>query len=537
MQPSSECRMMIYWRSGFSRLAAACCLLPGLATAGAIETSYRHARGLIVRSIDSMGVQSWLQQPTALMIEARGTLDWGAEHQGYEPGQPTPAAYLEIWAWDPTTGRLGREYRQERPGGAVERVREIYPSPGEQLVWSIDQAEVLRFTGEELRASRERNRRRFPPLLLSEALEQAAALRFTGRYGPFDSVQMRTRDQESLSLFFGRESRQLRWVEYLTDLPTFSDSTVSWTFSDYRSVPGVGSLPHRYGIRVNDEVYLDMRVTRVSMDAAEVDAFLDLPRELFEPGLRPISTSLPPWAGAHVEAAGDGVYRIANLRRGFHMLFVEFQDFLLAIDAPSGYPLLNELPAGSVTPGQSESAMSRHALRLMEETLPGKPLRHLVLTHFHSDHAGGLLAFAGRDIDLLASASEVDSIRAFLGKSHTLCEAEVPKNSFRITGIEQRHVIADESQRVEIFDLGASPHSAHMLVAWLPEQGILWVADLVSNPDAGAGGTFNARLEGWLDRQQIEPALILTAHGDGHSHQRHALRVDAQQTFNSPRDP
>jgi glyoxylase-like metal-dependent hydrolase (beta-lactamase superfamily II) len=526
--------------STLSRLAAACCLLPGLATAGAIESSYRHARGLILQSIDSMGVESWLEQPTPLLIEARGTLDQDAEHQGYAPGQPTLAEYVETWAWDPTTGSIGREYRQERPGGSIEQVRELYPSPGEQIVWSMNPAKVLRFTGEKPRASRDRNRRRFLPLLLGEALEQAAALRFTGRYGPFDSIQMQTRDQESLSLFFGRESRQLGWVEYLTDLPTFSDSTVSWKFSDYRPVPGVGSLPHRYGIHVNDKVYLDMRVTRVSTDAAEVGDFLSVPERLPEPEPRPTATSLPPWDGARVQAAGAGVYRIANLRKGVHMLFVEFEDSLLAIDAPSGYPLLKELPAGNVTPGHNESALSRHAIRLMEKTLPEKPLRHLLLTHFHSDHAGGLLAFAGRDIELLASTTEVDSVRAFLGKSHTLCETQAPEEPFRITGVGQRHVIADDSQRVEIFDLGANPHSAHMLVAWLPKQGILWVADLASNPAGafpGTGKVLNAQLQQWLSRQQIQPALILTAHDDSHAHPRHALRVDAQQTFNSPRDP
>jgi len=41
-----------------------------------------------------------------------------------------------------------------------------------------------------------------------------------------------------------------------------------------------------------------------------------------------------PGAAREIE---PGVYLVPNLRPGFHMFFVAFEDFVLAVDAPSGW--------------------------------------------------------------------------------------------------------------------------------------------------------------------------------------------------------
>ena len=74
-------------------------------------------------------------------------------------------------------------------------------------------------------------------------------------------------------------------------------------------------------------------------------------------------------------------------------MFVEFEEFVVAVDAPVGYPLLNELPASDVAPGPTADWLSRRYLELIREAVPDKPVRYLVLSHFHNDHAGGLRAF------------------------------------------------------------------------------------------------------------------------------------------------
>jgi glyoxylase-like metal-dependent hydrolase (beta-lactamase superfamily II) len=527
-------------RTWLALLLSGSFLVSGSAAAGAIESSYRTARKVIDGSIASMEADRWLGRPVPLLMEASGTFFQGAEHQGYAPDEPTPAPFAETWAFDPASGAVGREYRQQRPDGTSEWMREIYPGGDELLLIDLNVQRALRLQGSHIARGRDRNLRRFPPLLLQEARRNPRALRSMGRYGPFDSVQAQTRHRESLSLFFGRESRTLGWVEYLADLPTFGDSTVSWKFSDYRPVEGVGRLPFHYGIFVNEATLTDMTVQRIVTDPEKVRAFLALPDGIARPESRVIPDNWSPMSRAGVEQIGDGVYRIANLRTGFHTLFVEFDTFVLMVDAPTGYPLLAELPAGDVMPGYTEMALSEHAIGLVREAVGDKPLKYLVLTHWHNDHAGGLLAYADLHPKLLVHASELEAVRTFLGSEHTLCPYERPASTFTLESVNKRRVISDGSQRVELLDVGENPHTAHMLVVWLPRQKILYVADLLTGSDGTPDeqhADLNRHFLMWVERRHLKPAVIVTAHGDGFVYPESRPLVASQQTLMSPKDP
>jgi len=462
-----------------------------------------------------MQAEPWFAQPVPLMIVASGTLFMGAENQGFAPGEPTPTMFHETWAYDPGTGLLGREYRHARHDGTKEWTKEIFESDGAR--WYVDMASGNAFYQSSSLAGDARDAvlRRFPSQLLKEALIHPESLRAIGRYGPFEGVQALTGADASLSLFFGRESKMLGWVEYLVDLPSFTDSTVSWRFSAYRPEAGAGMVPYEYTVHINEAVHLDMRVNSVTTDLANVRQFLEVPDS--NAVRNEASSAPPPWHRAELVEAGDGVWLIRNLRNGFHMMFVEFDHYLLAVDAPSGYPLLQELPAGDVIGKYSENSLVEQALKMLAERVPGKPLRYAVLTHFHSDHAGGAFAFKGSETSLLVAESEVPAVRSFLAGSHTLCPDQTNGPS-KIKEVGSRHVVSDGDQRVEILDVGANPHSEHMLVVWLPSQKILYVSDLLTgysdHPDE-AHEHMNRFFMDWVRNKHLNPEVIYTSHGGG----------------------
>ncbi len=219
-----------------------------------------------------------------------------------------------------------------------------------------------------------------------------------------------------------------------------------------------------------------------------------------------------------MEEFGDGVYYITNLQNGRHMMFVEFTTFVVVIDAPTGLPLLTELPAGNAAPGMGEGGLSKHAIRLIRKTVGDKPIKYLVVTHFHSDHAGGLFAFADQRMRVLAEASEIEAIESFLDRAHTLCGIDPAEARFTLQAVEGRKVMTDTTQRVEILDVGENPHTRHMLVAWLPRERVLYASDLLTGRDGRPDAQFerlNRHFLDWVKRAKLKPRLILTAHGDG----------------------
>ena len=47
------------------------------------------------------------------------------------------------------------------------------------------------------------------------------------------------------------------------------------------------------------------------------------------------------------------------------------------------------------------------------------------------------------------------------------------------------YVFEGDSRKLEIIDIGPTPHAKHLLVAWLPEEGVLFEADHFTNPTNG----------------------------------------------------
>jgi glyoxylase-like metal-dependent hydrolase (beta-lactamase superfamily II) len=85
------------------------------------------------------------------------------------------------------------------------------------------------------------------------------------------------------------------------------------------------------------------------------------------------------------------VYILNGLAGGTHnVLFVAFNDHVLVIEAPEQI-----LYAGNST----------QALAKIKETVPVKPIKYLVLTHHHSDHAGGFREYVNEGTTIVALKS------------------------------------------------------------------------------------------------------------------------------------
>ncbi len=117
---------------------------------------------------------------------------------------------------------------------------------------------------------------------------------------------------------------------------------------------------------------------------------------------------------------------------------------------------------------------------MIKETVPGKPIKYLVLTHHHSDHAGGFREYVAEGATIVKTANTKSMLEKAVTESSLLPKAS-SRNKLTIETIEnKKRVFQDDKHVVEIYDVGPNPHANEILIAYLPKEKILFQADLLN---------------------------------------------------------
>jgi glyoxylase-like metal-dependent hydrolase (beta-lactamase superfamily II) len=180
-------------------------------------------------------------------------------------------------------------------------------------------------------------------------------------------------------------------------------------------------------------------------------------------------------------------------------LIVEMSDHLIVVDSP-------------VTDGQSKWTIA--ALRAR---YPGKPIRSLVLTHRHMDHAGGLRAFIAEGAQLVVGQGTGDHFRQALAAPITRSPDLAPRDfsGARITEVADRLTLSDGQREVTVYRID-NPHAAGMLLVYVPHARLGFVADLWA-PGLPFPPRMNPGLQALVDgvRQAgIAPLRFAGGHGN-----------------------
>jgi glyoxylase-like metal-dependent hydrolase (beta-lactamase superfamily II) len=127
------------------------------------------------------------------------------------------------------------------------------------------------------------------------------------------------------------------------------------------------------------------------------------------------------------------------------------------------------------------------------------------MTHHHNDHIMGIPAYQAEDAVVLTVKENEAVMRGVATDADAL----------KLQYVEDKYVFDDGSRKLEIIDIGPTPHVEHLLVAWLPEEGILFEADHFPNPTNGQmapAQPVTRRLAEAISEKGLDVKFIVGAH-------------------------
>ncbi|HEX8920245.1 MAG TPA: MBL fold metallo-hydrolase, partial [Pyrinomonadaceae bacterium] len=171
-----------------------------------------------------------------------------------------------------------------------------------------------------------------------------------------------------------------------------------------------------------------------------------------------------------VELAKD-VYLVQDAANGYNVMFVAMNDHILVVEAP-----LND--------GTSKRVMAK-----IKETVPNKPIKYIVPTHFHDDHSGGIRTYMGEGATVVTTPGNKAYFEKVAQAVRTIAPDSLsmkPRPPVIETVQNMKRVFTDGQHTVELYDIGPGPHTKEMLVVYLPKEKILFEGDMLGLPAGSA---------------------------------------------------
>jgi glyoxylase-like metal-dependent hydrolase (beta-lactamase superfamily II) len=169
----------------------------------------------------------------------------------------------------------------------------------------------------------------------------------------------------------------------------------------------------------------------------------------------------------NVEQLGEGLYRYTTGQGSYDSLIVDFDDYLMVLEA-----------------GQNQARAAAYITEIKKQ-FPEKPIRYVMNTHAHSDHTGGLPAFVAEGATIITHENNREFFERALNTPRTLLNdtlAQDPQRA-RVDGVGDKRVYTEGDRTVEFYHISPAPHSDGLLVAYFPQEKILFQGDFSVNRD------------------------------------------------------
>lgn len=252
-------------------------------------------------------------------------------------------------------------------------------------------------------------------------------------------------------------------VETRVEHPVLGDLLVEAEYSAYKDFGGV-KVPARIVQKRAGLQTFEATITNATANPANLTELLTPPAPAAQAG-----GAAPAAPALETQRLADGVFRITG---GYVALAVDMGDHIVVLEGP-----------------QSE-ARAVAVIAAAKQAIPNKPIRYVVNTHPHFDHASGLAPFVAEGATILTHENNEAFLQRGLMASRRLVGDALSKSNVKrnIEGVGEKRVLRGGNRTIELHHVENLQHSDGMLIAYLPNEKILFTADFgVPNPGAAPG--------------------------------------------------
>jgi glyoxylase-like metal-dependent hydrolase (beta-lactamase superfamily II) len=279
-------------------------------------------------------------------------------------------------------------------------------------------------------------------------------------------------------------------VETRVDHAVVGDLLVEFEYANYQNRNGV-QVPARIVQRQAGMQTFDASIDAATPNPPNLAELLTPPAPATPPAAPPAAAAGPP----PVEKLGEGAFKIGG---NYASLAVDMGDHVLVVES-----------------GQND-ARGAAVMAAAKQAVPGKPIRFVVNSHAHFDHASGLGAAVAEGATILTHRNNEQLLERLLAGPRTLIGDSLSKVSNRrkdvVQAVGDRDVRKGANGKIVEIHHALNEHSDGMVVVYLPAEKVVWTADVsVVNATPVQLATLKA-VAATLDRLKLDYATWLPAH-------------------------
>ncbi|HSC66965.1 MAG TPA: MBL fold metallo-hydrolase [Cellvibrio sp.] len=284
------------------------------------------------------------------------------------------------------------------------------------------------------------------------------------------------------------KSGQVESVQTWIDNPVLGDTPIKVTYSNYKDFKGV-NFPTRIVKTQGGSPVLDLNVASVKGNVTADFPVPDAVKSNPTPAVTVASTELAP-----------GIFYLQG--GSHHSLAIEQKDHVVIVEAP-----------------QNEER-SLAVIAKAKELIPNKKITHLINSHQHFDHSGGLRTYVDEGATIVTHELNKPFYEAAWKQPRTINadKLALSKKPAKFQTFTDKLVLDDGKRKIEIHQIKDNGHNDAFALVYLPAEKILIEADAFTPPPPNAPAQtsvnpFAANLYENIKRLKLDVVQIAPLHG------------------------